>query len=540
MMPSAVRCRAWSLVSTLYRALLVMLLWLPLAAAAFAHASLNSTEPPDGAVVAAAPGVIRLIFNEPVSPTSLKLTKPDRSSVPLEDVVVKGNALEITPPADLQTGTHLLSWRVVSDDGHPIGGSFVFSVGHAGGPPPDTAADSGWPVWAGLWTGKVMLYLGIFFGIGGVFAIFWFVGGDTATRKPSLIALGIGSAGALISLGFQGLDAVGEGIPLLFSGSAWRAGLGTSLGPTVIFICVGFALAALALLSGKGREARWMALSAVLTAAFSLSLSGHASAAPPQWIMRPAVFLHVAAIAIWAGALLPLMLQLRTKSPEAADSLQRFSVFIPFAVLVLIAAGGVLAYVQVGTPSALVTTAYGIVFLIKLVLLVVVFVLAAANRWRLTQRSRRGEPKAISMLVRLIAAETLVMVLIFGVAAAWRFTPPPRSLVSQVQRDVVVRLQSSEAAADVTVLQGDGGAVSLSIKITGKDGRPLDPVEVTAVLANPQAGVEPIRRKAEKIEAGWTVPDLVLPLAGRWSLRLDVLVTDFDITRLEGEIEIRP
>jgi copper transport protein len=524
----------------LHRSLIAMLLWLPMTAAAFAHASLTATEPADGSVVATAPGIIRLIFNEPVSPTSLKLTRPDRDSLVLEDIVTNGNTLEIKPPPDLSTGTHLLSWRVVSEDGHPIGGSLIFSIGQAGGAPPDTAADAGWPVWAGLWIGKVALYLGIFIGVGGVFAIFWFVGGDMQARRLSAIALGTGAAGALVSLGFQGLDAVGESMSFLLAPATWGAGLKTSLGPTIIFVCVGFAFAGLALLSGKGREAKWMALSAVLTTAFSLSLSGHASAAPPQWIMRPAVFLHVAAITIWAGALVPLMLQFKAGRAEAVGSLHRFSVFIPLAVITLVLAGGVLAFVQVGTPTALFTTAYGTVFLIKLGLLLLLFVLAAANRWWLTQRSRRGEPTAISLLVRLIAAETVVMLLIFGVAAAWRFTPPPRSIISQVQRDLVVHLENAEAAAEVAVKQGASGAVALAIKITKADGQSLDPVEVTAVLANPQAGVELIRRNAQKTEEGWSVPDLVLPLQGKWKLRLDVLITDFDITRLEGEIEIRP
>ena len=48
-------------------------------------------------------------------------------------------------------------------------------------------------------------------------------------------------------------------------------------------------------------------LSAVAMAGVGLSLaaSGHAASAPPQWLTRPAVFLHGVAVAYWIGALCP-------------------------------------------------------------------------------------------------------------------------------------------------------------------------------------------------------------------------------------------
>ena len=32
-------------------------------------------------------------------------------------------------PREWRRGTHVLSWRVISADGHPVGGSVMFSVG---------------------------------------------------------------------------------------------------------------------------------------------------------------------------------------------------------------------------------------------------------------------------------------------------------------------------------------------------------------------------------------------------------------------------
>ncbi|MDQ0138318.1 copper transport protein [Neorhizobium galegae] len=532
--------KALSQTGTLQRFVSAILLWLAMAAAASAHASLNTTEPSDDSVVSTAPRVITLTFSEPVSPTSLKLTRPDRRTVTLRSFVLKDRRVEITPPGDLSDGSYLLSWRVVSEDGHPIGGSVVFSIGQPNANPRGAAADIDWPVCAGLWIGKVALYVGLFLGVGGAFAIHWFADGSGKALRQIVVTLGAGFAGALLSAGFQGLDTVGEPVSRLFTPTVWKAGMATSFGPTVIFAAAALALAGLALASGRGRDARWISISALMTAAFALCLSGHASAADPQWLMRPAVFLHVAAIAIWAGALLPLLAEFRRGGEAAGAALHRFSVFIPWAVLVLSLAGGVLAVVQVRTPAGLVTTAYGIVFLIKLGLLVLLFALAAVNRWKLTAGSKKGEPTAIRLLVRSIAAETAVLLLIFAVAATWRFTPAPRTLIAEVQRTVVAKLQTGKAVADVRITPGRVGAVAISAVIVKSDLSPLDPQEVTVVLSNPGAEIEPIRRRAQQGKDGWTVPDIALPVPGRWRLRLDVIISDFEMTRMEGEVEIAP
>src|SRR5690606_11700829 len=52
-------------------------------------------------------------------------------------------------PASLTDGGYLVSWRVVSADSHPVGGSFVFSVGEgaAQAVPPSNAATARASLW---------------------------------------------------------------------------------------------------------------------------------------------------------------------------------------------------------------------------------------------------------------------------------------------------------------------------------------------------------------------------------------------------------
>src|SRR6202020_2660893 len=99
------------------------------ATGAFGHASLISTEPGDGSMMSQAPKSVRLRFNEPVTPASIKLI--DAEGRTREDIAVNAHddTIEITLPDGLPRGTQLVSYRIFSADGHPVGGSLVFSLG---------------------------------------------------------------------------------------------------------------------------------------------------------------------------------------------------------------------------------------------------------------------------------------------------------------------------------------------------------------------------------------------------------------------------
>src|ERR1700759_831283 len=96
---------------------------------ASAHASLISVEPGDGSVVTQAPKAVRLRFNEPVTPADVKLI--DAAGKPRADAGVDahGETIDIKLPDGLPSGTQTVSYRVISADGHPVGGSTVFSIG---------------------------------------------------------------------------------------------------------------------------------------------------------------------------------------------------------------------------------------------------------------------------------------------------------------------------------------------------------------------------------------------------------------------------
>lgn len=522
-------------------ALLAGIVWCCLAVAAMAHASLTGAVPSDQSVLAGPPKALSLSFSEPVSPLVLKLVQPDGDVALLENFVLRDRTLEIEPPDQLPNGTYVLTWRVVSEDGHPVAGSTVFSIGAPSASAPAVAGDVDRSVRAALWLARVGLYAGLFFGIGGVFAIRWLIlGGDGAARivGPALV---LGLVATVVSAGLQGLDALGLPIARLIDPSVWKAGLATSFGSTVAVLACAFLAAAFALKPRSAVLGRTASAGALIAGSLALALSGHASAAMPQWLMRPAVFFHAVTIAIWIGALVPLAFALRRDADAGRAGLDRFSRLIPLAVGVLAVAGVLLAVIQVEHPAALLSTAYGNVLLAKLALLLVLFVLVAVNRWALTGPAHAGAAQARNRLVRVIAIESIVMLAILATAATWRFTPPPRALAVAAAQPVEIHIHADKAMAEVTVSPGRAGPVDVSAIILSPDFTPMTPKDVQFVFSNPAAGIEPMRRKAVLTGEGrWRAEGVVLPLAGQWRLRIDVLISDFELVRLQDEVKIAP
>jgi copper transport protein len=255
---------------------------------------------------------------------------------------------------------------------------------------------------------------------------------------------------------------------------------------------------------------------------------------------RPAVFLHGVAAAFWVGGLVPLALVVGKMRETSLPIVRRFSAVAVPMVGLLVLAGLILSIIQVETPAALLSTAYGRVLLAKLAAVIALLALAALNRQRLTPALAQA-PAASRSLIRSIMAEVALAAVILGLVATWRFTPPPRAFVPTVAEPVSTHIHTSQAMVELTLRPDRVGPVQASMSLMTGDFGPLDPKEVTLTLANPSAGIEPIERKAQRSQDGtWQVDNLVVPQPGRWRVRVDALVTDFNKAILEGEVDIRP
>ena len=108
------------------------------AAPALAHDELLASDPADGAALDVAPAAIVLTFSSPVLEigTGLQITAPDGTVMPLGPAVVDGPTVTQPLPEARPAGAYLVSWRAVSQDGHPVTGTLAFTAATGVAPAP--------------------------------------------------------------------------------------------------------------------------------------------------------------------------------------------------------------------------------------------------------------------------------------------------------------------------------------------------------------------------------------------------------------------
>jgi copper transport protein len=475
----------------------------------------------------------------------LKLVSSHAPTVFLGRYKADGSSLAVEAPADMTPGTYVFSWRAISVDGHPTAGTIVFSIGAPSlGLPPqaDEAYDP--PARAALWIVRLAIYLGLFIGVGGAFASRWLAPSGASHRASSPIvrsALMVGLAAVPLSVGLQGLDALGAQLTQLASPIVWATGFDTSWGTTAIAAGIALLAGMCAIRARRRPLAVGFGLAGLTGIGWALAASGHASAAPPQGVTGPAVALHGVGIALWIGSLLPLAAAMKRDGNEALSALGRFSSTIPVVLVAIILSGGFLAVVQVEQIEALWSTDYGRVLVAKLAVVAALLAIAGWNRFVLTRRIRLGQTQARLGFIRTIGAELMLVVVVFALAATWRFTPPPRALAAAAAQPAVLSFHTASAFANVAFTPARAGRVKVSMLIMTGNYEPLNAKAVTLTIANPGTGVEPIARPARKPDDGpWRIDALTIPLPGRWSARVDIVMPDDTIVTLEDELEIRP
>jgi copper transport protein len=513
--------------------LVTLLILVGTSTGASAHAALISVEPASGSMLASAPKAVELRFNEAVTPGAIQLI--DGAGRARDDVHVttSGEGISVAMPADLPRGTAVVSYRVISQDGHPVAGSVIFSIGMPTGTQPPASVDRG--LNALIWLSRIGLYLGLFVGIGGVFFGRWIAWSMTGMGMPR-IALLVGLPSALVSLGALGLDLLGLQPAALVTAAPWKIAFATSAGPALLVAVAAMLLALIAL--GRAWYARALAVIAFAGVGLSLAMTGHAATASPEVLTRPAVFVHGLAVAFWIGALAPLAALLSKPTPAVLPLLNRFSRIAIPVVAALALTGLALAVIQLEKPSALVETRYGLVLTVKLALVMLLLGLAALNRYRLTPALAKDQAAAPA-LKRSILFECGVALGIFAVVAGWRFTPPPRTIVPETP--LAIHIHTDKAMFQVLVSPGKPGMDDFVLQLMTGEATPLQAKEATLTLSLPERGIEPMERDAKLEPDGyWHVRKVELPFAGRWHVRIDALVTDFEKVTLEDDLEVAP
>lgn len=404
-------------------------------AVAYAHATLVSSEPAAGSRLATSPSRARLVFSEQIEPTlaQLSLVVGDGSSTHL---VVSGDPHDVhalvAPVSGLASGTYRLTWRVVSADGHPVGGSFVFSVGASQMVmPPDTAAAmEAHLTWGPSAIGAPLvpaalrgLGLGSMMGLAGVL---FFLGLPRGPNAPVPIrAVRLANWLALAAAVFLALHLVAWIMNVTpehqLGGDATVAVVASAVGKVELWRTGLAVLALWALwLARRPRIALLFAVAALLVS----GASGHPAAIQPLWAM-PAKALHLVAGSAWLGGLLWLLAIPRDDATAFARDASRVSAIALLCMLLVALSGLVQTWLFLPSLLDLVRSSYGAVALAKIAGLVVLVGFGAFHRYRVLPRLERDAtmPGRFAVSLRGEVVVMFVVVLLGGLLA---YVSPPR------------------------------------------------------------------------------------------------------------------
>jgi len=425
---------------------------------ALLHATLLRSTPAANSRLKKSPETVRLVFSEQIVPELSQITvvRPDGSSVQLKvandphDVHV----LVGTVSSGLPDGRYKVDWRVLSADGHPVGGSYTFSLEGTGNtappggivtPPPtvtptpsrdSTASDSAAsassvpepemkpvPVLASLFRG---LGLGAF--MTGVGVLFF---GATSRERRHLAprtlivrAIAIGAI-LLVAHLVAWLNHVSP------SGSLNADFLGPALGSTIgraELLRTILALLTLWAIALARRDTPALILGgACLVVSGAI---GHPAAIDPYWTI-PAKMLHLVAGSIWIGGLVWLVWLARCNDEACRIEARRVSSVALISVIVIVLSGLLQTFFFLNTPGDLIHSQYGRLVLAKMIGLTILIGFGAYNRYGLLpQLDATDGPKKLSRSVKMEIA-VLTMIILIGGFLAYEPTPPiPKSASS--------------------------------------------------------------------------------------------------------------
>ena len=109
--------------------IITLALMVALPSGVLAHSKVEETTPANGATITAVPAEIGLNFSKDIRLTRIELAHEEHSAVSLDLGEQTSFGQEFTIPLPSNgTGTYVIEWRGLGEDGHAMQGEFSFTV----------------------------------------------------------------------------------------------------------------------------------------------------------------------------------------------------------------------------------------------------------------------------------------------------------------------------------------------------------------------------------------------------------------------------
>ncbi|MBA2577040.1 MAG: copper resistance protein CopC/CopD [Euzebyaceae bacterium] len=536
---------------------------------ASAHAMLQSATPADGAVLDAPPSEVTLDFNEPVVAAlgAVRVYNSDEARVDRGEVRggEDGTVLRVPLARDAGEGTHVVTWRVASGDGHPVNGAFVFSVGSEGTADGTFIAqllaggdDTGLQAAAAAL--RWLLYAAVLLAGGGL-AFLVLVHDRRKDERARLVrvvtvASVVGAVTTLLGVGVQGALVTGLGAGSFLNPQVFGEVAGSTYGASAAVRLAGLALLVVA---AAGLWRPWATITGLVGAFLALGsfvLTGHTATTEPRWVAVGANLAHTLAAGAWFGGLILLLLALRRRklSDDAVGGgrlVARFSAMATLAVVAVSVAGGALAWTQVRAVRALTSSAYGWTLLVKVALVGAILAVAGYNRSRLVPaiagsgRGVTGGPDAPSAawgtLRSTVRTEIVAIGAVLLVTAVLVNLVPARTAAG-VTGIFSTTVPMGEDMLNVTVDPNRAGVNEFHLYLLSPTGQPVDVAgDLTVQLSQPALGIAPIEREPSVAGPGhWTFAGPELAIPGRWTVEVSAPVDRFSDAAASFGLDVNP
>jgi copper transport protein len=502
-----------------------------------AHAELLSTTPADGTVVAQPPEVVVLGFSEPVTPIDdggrLFASGADPVAIATQ---AEGTSIRYLLPASLPDGSYVVTWRVVSADGHPIAGAIQFAIGAPGNMPiviDAPGADGSIDTWLALTQG--LGYIGLLGICGWLFYAFFIARRSDPVASGIWIATGITMLALVLWVPLTVARQQGEGLDLVADFSRWTSLASRDLWAMVLLASGGLVLATLA----GNRQVpfpRAVLVSGMIIALGAVSILGHTRLAEPTWLMVGSNITHTIAASIWFGGLLGLVASLRHAPRnddlrEVTGLVARFSTIAGIVLLFVIGCGVLSGWLILRSLRAIVETDYGRILLLKAGLVGLVVLVAAWNRYRLVPVLTHFNPgHAWQRLKYLLLVEATVLLCV-AMVTGFLVNESPRQQEAAAAPTQTLSIDQPLGEGRITgsVTPGQIGDNTIELFITDAAGVPINPIETPRLeWMLDEQGIGPLTFETMSHGIpGEFMAVVPIPLSGEWTVTVIVRVSTF-------------
>lgn len=525
--------------------------------AASAHATLESSSPADGQSVLTSPSEIRITFSEAVTTISdgLSVLNADGKTVDTgSSEIVDGRTLVAPISETLSDGTYVATYRVLSADGHPVSGSFLFGVGEGAldqSALPSSNGDRLWEIIGGI--SRFIMYLAALVAAGVAFFLA-FIHDRAEDRWRIVPFVRIGSILALFSaIGIvmsQAALLTGKGA--VTDSNVLRGVLNQNLGWSLALLMIGLAAVHLSTDIPKKVVSQSFALSGGLAVTVSFAVWGHATELSPTAISLAADAIHATAAALWLGGLVGLVMVLSLRTSETVGStagiIGRFSLMAFWSVIALTIAGLTLTITgSDANLNSILTTTWGQLVLAKIGLTLIIVLIAAWNRRTLvpslTNPTKNTGELAVrwATLLRTIRAEAVLLVAVVALTAIVVNLPPARTAVVATTDRVDLTQRVDTGNVQLSVDPAIVGPNTVAVRYTDGTGQAVNVANSMSIeFSQPSAGLEPITRQVPSSEPGvFVIQGNELSIPGTWTITIAVRTGDFTEQRTSFEVPVR-